>query len=362
MIEDVRGRYKSEGVFDPLRQEVADGEDTLSWIAHQEWSNRRVGMTGASYLGIAQWKAALSGSPYLKAIFPIVAGCDEYFDRFYSRGGRSSSATVWSGSRRTSAAPAFQPDFDRFVAETPLRQRGPSGHGPQRRFLPAGAGPPGLRRLLEVGQHSRATRPGPRSGLRRGRMVRQFRRERPGGFRHPAPRRPRLPDLGRAVAPRPLLPFRERQLRAGFEGAAARDAARLVRHVATDTRRGPRPRGARCGSGYRGALEDLRHGRQPLARRAGVAPRSRGGDAVLPGWPGQGRHAGRRRASGAAEAAPWSAATGSHTIPPIPCRPRAATCAAIPCGCPGGLGTSARSSGAATSSSTPARLSNGRSR
>ena len=74
IVQDVRGRHKSEGEFDPLRQEVADGNDTLYWIAHQPWSNQRIGMIGASYLGIVQWKAALSCSPYLKAISPCRRG------------------------------------------------------------------------------------------------------------------------------------------------------------------------------------------------------------------------------------------------------------------------------------------------
>jgi hypothetical protein len=121
VVQDVRGRYKSEGVFDPLRQEVADGEDTLSWIAHQEWSNQRVGMTGASYLGITQWKAALSPSPYLKAIFPIVAGDDDYFDRFYSHGGALKLGHRLEWLSENLRVPAFKPDFDRFVLEMPLR-------------------------------------------------------------------------------------------------------------------------------------------------------------------------------------------------------------------------------------------------
>ncbi len=121
VVEDVRGRYKSEGVFDPLRQEVADGEDTLSWIAHQDWSNRRVGMTGASYLGITQWKAALSDSPYLKAIFPIVAGCDDYVDRFYSRGGALKLGHRLEWIAENFRTPGFKPDFNRFVLEMPLR-------------------------------------------------------------------------------------------------------------------------------------------------------------------------------------------------------------------------------------------------
>ena len=87
VLEDVRGRYESEGDFDPLRQEVADGDDTLNWIARQPWSNGKIGMVGGSYRGIVQWKAALSGNPHLKAIFPVVSGDDDYRDRFYSTGG-----------------------------------------------------------------------------------------------------------------------------------------------------------------------------------------------------------------------------------------------------------------------------------
>ncbi len=87
VVQDVRGRYESEGNFEPLNQEINDGDDTLNWIARQSWSNGNVGMYGGSYLGIAQWKAAMSGNPHLKAIFPYVSGDDDYRDRFYSPGG-----------------------------------------------------------------------------------------------------------------------------------------------------------------------------------------------------------------------------------------------------------------------------------
>src|SRR5208283_577230 len=84
MVEDVRGRYESEGSFQPLEQESADGDDTLNWIARQPWSDGKIGMTGGSYLGIVQWKAAVLDNPHLKAIFPVVSGYDDYRDRFYS--------------------------------------------------------------------------------------------------------------------------------------------------------------------------------------------------------------------------------------------------------------------------------------
>lgn len=61
-IQDVRGRSASEGDFLPCYHEVEDGDDTLNWLAGQEWSNGRVGMIGGSYLGYVQWCAAASGN------------------------------------------------------------------------------------------------------------------------------------------------------------------------------------------------------------------------------------------------------------------------------------------------------------
>jgi putative CocE/NonD family hydrolase len=121
VVEDVRGRYGSEGVFRPLEQEPADGDDTLNWIARQAWSDGKVGMMGGSYLGIAQWKVAALNNPHLKAIFPVVSGCDDYRDRFYSTGGamKLGSRLLWmSENLRT---PRYRPDFSKFVLHLPLR-------------------------------------------------------------------------------------------------------------------------------------------------------------------------------------------------------------------------------------------------
>ncbi len=74
VVQDVRGRFASAGVFDALEQEGPDGYDTINWIAAQPWSNGKVGMSGGSYLGIAQWRVALLNNPHLMAIFPVVVG------------------------------------------------------------------------------------------------------------------------------------------------------------------------------------------------------------------------------------------------------------------------------------------------
>jgi putative CocE/NonD family hydrolase len=121
VLQDVRGRYDSEGAFDPLRQEGPDGDDTLNWIARQEWSNGKVGMIGGSYRGIVQWKAALTGNPHLKAIFPVVSGYDDYRDRFYSTGGAMKLGHRLEWLSENMKAPGYHADFAKFVLHLPLR-------------------------------------------------------------------------------------------------------------------------------------------------------------------------------------------------------------------------------------------------
>jgi putative CocE/NonD family hydrolase len=120
VVQDVRGRYASDGVFRPLEQEPADGDDTLNWIARQPWSDGKIGMMGGSYLGIVQWKVATLNNPHLKAIFPSASGCDDYRDRFYSHGGamKVGQRLLWMAENLR--APRFHPDFSKFVLHLPL--------------------------------------------------------------------------------------------------------------------------------------------------------------------------------------------------------------------------------------------------
>ena len=76
VVQDVRGRGESDGTFYPLVTEAKDGYDTIEWLAHQPWSNGRVGMMGGSYLGWVQVYAAGLNPPGLKAIIPSVTPPD----------------------------------------------------------------------------------------------------------------------------------------------------------------------------------------------------------------------------------------------------------------------------------------------
>lgn len=76
VVQDVRGRFDSEGTFEPYVAEAADGRDTIAWIARQPWSDGQVAMWGPSYVGYVQWAAAASvratPEPALKAIVPMI--------------------------------------------------------------------------------------------------------------------------------------------------------------------------------------------------------------------------------------------------------------------------------------------------
>ena len=86
MLQDVRGRFESEGEFYPFVNERPDGADTLEWLAAQPWCDGNVGMYGGSYVGMTQWQAAMSGHPALKAIVPYVTAAN-YHDGWTYQGG-----------------------------------------------------------------------------------------------------------------------------------------------------------------------------------------------------------------------------------------------------------------------------------
>jgi uncharacterized protein len=72
VVQDVRGRYASDGEFRPYENEGRDGYDTIEWAARQPWSNGVVGTFGLSYPGAVQWLAAVENPPHLKAMVPAM--------------------------------------------------------------------------------------------------------------------------------------------------------------------------------------------------------------------------------------------------------------------------------------------------
>ena len=72
VIQDVRGRHRSDGDFRPYENEGRDGYDTIEWAAAQTWSNGDVGTFGLSYPGAVQWLAAIQSPPHLQAMVPAM--------------------------------------------------------------------------------------------------------------------------------------------------------------------------------------------------------------------------------------------------------------------------------------------------
>lgn len=70
VVQDIRGRYHSEGHWSLLRDDPNDGFDTAQWIGAQPWSNQKIGTYGVSYGGGTQHAMALAGAPYLKVMIP----------------------------------------------------------------------------------------------------------------------------------------------------------------------------------------------------------------------------------------------------------------------------------------------------
>ncbi len=95
VIQDVRGRGDSEGDFDPFRQEVNDGYDTVMWASKLEKANGMVGMYGFSYMGYTQLLAASAQPPPLKAIAPMMTAFDWYSGWFYRDGILQASTTLY---------------------------------------------------------------------------------------------------------------------------------------------------------------------------------------------------------------------------------------------------------------------------
>jgi len=86
IIQDVRGRYTSEGEWYPFKHEQADGFDTVEWAAALPFSDGKVGMIGASYVGATQMLAAIAQPPHLVAIAPDVTASN-YHDGWTYQGG-----------------------------------------------------------------------------------------------------------------------------------------------------------------------------------------------------------------------------------------------------------------------------------
>ena len=119
VIQDVRGRWGSEGEYYPYTNEADDGYDTIEWAAVQPWSNGDVGTYGISYMGLSQWLAASTRPPALRAMATVTSPNDAKLD-LIQRGGALHLGVLayWTTSiglhelvRSRGGSPEFLADF-----------------------------------------------------------------------------------------------------------------------------------------------------------------------------------------------------------------------------------------------------------
>ncbi|MFA6033434.1 MAG: CocE/NonD family hydrolase, partial [Myxococcota bacterium] len=79
LLQDVRGRFKSEGVFEPMKNEFADGFDATAWIVKQPWSSGKIGTWGGSYTGFTAVATAVD-NPLVSVVIADDAAADFKFD------------------------------------------------------------------------------------------------------------------------------------------------------------------------------------------------------------------------------------------------------------------------------------------
>ncbi|MBN1400005.1 MAG: CocE/NonD family hydrolase, partial [Anaerolineae bacterium] len=77
MMQDVRGRFQSEGEWYPFAKEAPDGYDSVEWAAAQPWCDGKVGTIGGSYCGSDQSALATLNPPHLKAMV-VAVGTSNY--------------------------------------------------------------------------------------------------------------------------------------------------------------------------------------------------------------------------------------------------------------------------------------------
>jgi putative CocE/NonD family hydrolase len=126
VVQDVRGRYNSEGEWYTFKHETEDGYDTVEWVAALPHSNGKVGMFGGSYVGATQMLAAIGHPPHLAGICPVVTASN-YHENWTYQGGAFEqwfNESWTSGLAQDTASRALRDATNALVGSTvlPLKQ------------------------------------------------------------------------------------------------------------------------------------------------------------------------------------------------------------------------------------------------
>lgn len=135
IMQDVRGRWASEGEFYFLRNEADDGFDVLTWIGKQPWCNGRIGTLGLSYTTALQQALAIRNPPHLVTQLLFDGGYNYYEQTMRHAGaceyGIFLQYALWMARLSSEAAKdrnirqsldAMWADLNKWVKRLPLRR------------------------------------------------------------------------------------------------------------------------------------------------------------------------------------------------------------------------------------------------
>ena len=137
-VQDVRGKFDSEGRFTVAANETNDGSDMLDWMAAQPWSTGKIGTYGCSYLGSNQIELAKLRNPHQTAMIAQAAGGAYRFDDVLEGGAMNLADNApwflkW-GSKVESAPEPPKVDLERMLLTLPLIEMLKRAGGPHTDF------------------------------------------------------------------------------------------------------------------------------------------------------------------------------------------------------------------------------------
>jgi putative CocE/NonD family hydrolase len=158
-----RGHFFSEGNYDILGPPLTDGDDALTWMSKQSWSNGKVGTIGCSSTAEWQLGVAAQGNPAFAAMIPQGFGAGvgrvgPYYEQgnWYRGGAVQMLFIAWLYGEQNQIRPTFPPntsqaDLIRASREFDLAQQLPPvdwskalTHLPEQDIIEAVGGPHGI--------------------------------------------------------------------------------------------------------------------------------------------------------------------------------------------------------------------------
>ena len=134
-IQDVRGRFASEGVFYAFAKEAPDGYDAVEWMGTRPWSNGKVGTMGDSYAASNQAALATMNPPHLSTMIVSVGASNYYHSSMRQNGALEQRFLIYAflmatNSKEAEADPglsaalkkAYEEDMREYIDQFPLRE------------------------------------------------------------------------------------------------------------------------------------------------------------------------------------------------------------------------------------------------